>query len=90
MGGGSEDGVGESEHSDKGSERGSGDDSVDEGGGDKGSSNKVGGGNGSWLGVSMVGRKDLRHVDKGVHFVTGMGGELRGEDGSGRTRLGEL
>ena len=75
MGGGSEDGVGESEHGDKGGERGGGDDRVDEGGGDKGSSNKVGGGDGSWLGVGKVGSKDLRHVDKCVRFVTGMGGD---------------
>jgi len=26
-----------------------------------------------WLGIREVGSKDLRHIDKGVRFVTGMG-----------------
>ena len=33
-------------------------------------------GAGSWLGVGEVGNKDLRRVDKGTRFVTGMGGDL--------------
>jgi len=46
-----------------------------------------------WLGICEVGSKDLRCIDKGVHFVTGMGvsagrsGESD-DGGDGKTGLG--
>ena len=46
---------------------------VGKSGGDKGKDGSSGGGSGdgSWLGVSEVGNKDLRRVDRGIRFVTG-------------------
>jgi len=48
-----------------------------------------------WLGVREVGSKDLRRMDRGVRFVTGVGvSEGRGgesdEGGDGKTGLGVL
>lgn len=54
-GGGSEGGVGKGEGGDKGKDGSSG----------------GGGGDGNWLGVSEVGNKDLRRMDRGIRFVTG-------------------
>jgi len=54
-GGGSEGGVGKGEGGDKGKDGSSG----------------GGGGDGNWLGVSEVGNKGLRRMDRGIRFVTG-------------------
>ena len=66
-----------------------GKDSSESKGGDKGSERH--GGNGSWLGISKVGSKDLRHADKGTRFIAGTGGRPGGDSGSkGRTGFGKL
>ena len=66
-------------------------DSVGDGSIDKGISNKDGSGNGSWLGNSEVGSKDLRHANKGACFIAGTGGR-HGDNsgGKGRTGFGKL
>ena len=48
-----------------------------------------------WLGIHKVGSKDLRHMDRGVRFVTGVGmsegRSSESDDGSnGETGLGGL
>jgi len=72
---------------------------IGEGGGVGGESS--GGDDGSglgacgWLGVREVGSKDLRRMDRGVRFVTGVGvsegGSCESDDGGdGKTGLGGL
>ena len=48
----------------------------------------------SWLGVGEVGSRDLRRIDKGIRFVTGVGVSAGGsgesdDGGDGETGLGE-
>jgi len=48
-----------------------------------------------WLGVREVGSKDLRCMDRGIHFITGVGvsegGSYESDDGGdGKTGLGGL
>jgi hypothetical protein len=50
---------------------------------------------GDWLSVDEIGSKDLRGMDKGIRFVTGVvmsaGGSGESDDGNdGATGLGEL
>jgi len=50
-------------------------------------------GAGGWLGrlgVGEFGSKDLRCMDKGIHFAAGMQGELDGGGGGGGTELGRF
>ena len=80
-------------------EGGIGEGSIGKGGGIGSESGSSGDGSGlgayGWLGVHKVGSKDLRCIDKGIRFVTGMGvseggGGESDDGGDGKTGLGVL